>query len=256
MAHANHIVVCKTNDPTNPVPAGSMFSFTITNVPSGYNSGVPPVVVNGTSATFSLTVGGTCQDLPEIGAGAHVITETLPSGDLVTNITVDPSDRLDAGTLNLTLGTVSVEAVDTLNAPPTTVTFTDAVPPPPPPTGNQGCTPGYWKQSQHFDSWVGLSPTDLVSSVFTGVAPSLAGETLLAALQGGGGPGLVGSEKILLRAAVAALLDANSVMYPFAYGDIVAAVDLVLAGGSTSDILALATILDNANNGQGGCPLN
>src|SRR5262245_29821740 len=29
-----------------------------------------------------------------------------------------------------------------------------------------GCTPGYWKQSQHFDSWVGHSPNDSFEAVF------------------------------------------------------------------------------------------
>src|SRR5215210_35264 len=34
------------------------------------------------------------------------------------------------------------------------------------PDGNEGCTPGYWKQPQHFDSWVVYSPNQLFSSVF------------------------------------------------------------------------------------------
>jgi len=237
------------------VPAGSMFSFTITNVPAGYIQ--TGVTVNGTSGSFELTVDGPCQDLPEIGPGPHVITEAVPAGDAVTDITVDPIDRLDPNTLNLVLGTVSVEAVDT-SSTPTTVTFYDGVvpSPPPPPPGDQGCTPGYWKQSQHFHSWVGLTPDQTVDSVFTGALAALGGESLLTALQGGCGNGLLGAEKILLRAAVAALLNANSIDYPFMYADIVTAVNDALASCDRDTVLGLATTLDNANNGQGGCPLN
>jgi hypothetical protein len=36
-------------------------------------------------------------------------------------------------------------------------TATCQVPTEPPP-GNQGCTPGYWKQPHHLDSWVGYTP--------------------------------------------------------------------------------------------------
>ena len=66
--------------------------------------------------------------------------------------------------------------------------------------GGQGCTPGYWKQEQHFDSWVGYTPDQLFSSVFEDAFP---GKTLLDVLKQGGG-GL----KALGRHTVAALLNA------------------------------------------------
>ena len=34
------------------------------------------------------------------------------------------------------------------------------------PPGGEGCTPGFWKQEQHFDSWVGFAPTDSFDAVF------------------------------------------------------------------------------------------
>lgn len=68
--------------------------------------------------------------------------------------------------------------------------------------GTQGCTPGYWKQKQHFGSWVGYSPNAQFSSVFEDAFP---GMTLLEVLsQGGGGLNALG------RHTVAALLDAAS----------------------------------------------
>jgi hypothetical protein len=65
----------------------------------------------------------------------------------------------------------------------------------------QGCTPGYWKQPHHWDSWVatGYAPNDYFDDVF-GVGPNI---TLLEALQSKGG-----GENAFMRHAVAALLNA------------------------------------------------
>jgi hypothetical protein len=69
--------------------------------------------------------------------------------------------------------------------------------------GTDGCTPGYWKQSQHFDSWpIVYTPDTLFSDVFADAFP---GMTLLEVLsQGGGGLNALG------RHAVAALLSAGA----------------------------------------------
>ncbi|HYO11791.1 MAG TPA: hypothetical protein VE685_01180 [Thermoanaerobaculia bacterium] len=125
------------------------------------------------------------------------------------------------------------------------------------PTGEEGCTPGYWKN--HTRSWAGtgFSPSQTAGSVFSlGGFPSLASQTLLQTLQGGGGPGTLGAAKILLRAAVAALLNAahNGVDYPRTTTQIVADVNAALASNNRNTMLNLATALDNDNNG--GCPLN
>jgi hypothetical protein len=95
---------------------------------------------------------------------------------------------------------------------------------------HEGCTPGKWKnwtglgpgnQSNHWAA-TGYTFAQTVGSVFTGVDASLAATTLLEALDGGGGPGDVGKQKILLRAAVAALLNAShpGVAYPLSEGEI------------------------------------
>jgi hypothetical protein len=74
---------------------------------------------------------------------------------------------------------------------------------PPPPQGGEGCTPGYWRQSQHFDSWTApYAPTTLFNDVFAGGFPGL---TLLDVVwMGGGGINALG------RHAVAALLNSAS----------------------------------------------
>lgn len=233
-ARANEIVVCKKSDATSPVPTGSIYNFTI----------------DGTTQ-FSVAVDGDCAMFPEIGAGPHVVTEAAQAGTVVSQITVDPSDRLVS--FDLALGTVTALAED--NSILTYVTFYNAAQAVP---ATQGCTPGFWKQSFHFALWTGYTPTQTVGSVFAGVDASLSGETLLDALQGGGGPGVVGAEKILLRAAVAALLNASNsgVSFPSTAADIVSAVNTAIATGSRDSILTLATTLDNENNGVGGCPLS
>lgn len=71
----------------------------------------------------------------------------------------------------------------------------------------QGCTPGYWKQPHHFDSW----PAPYVPGMqfreafeYEGVQYGPEDMTLLQALQAKGG-----GENAFLRHAVAALLNAE-----------------------------------------------
>jgi len=200
-----------------------------------------------TTRNFSVAVGA-CVSFPDIGAGPHTITELGKAGVVTSSITVDPPARLVSFDMANRTVTATAEDVST----PTTVTFKNKAQ-----TGTQGCTPGFWKQDFHFSFWTGHSPTDTVGSVFTGALPELSSETLLAALQGGGGSGLLGKEAILLRAAVAALLNASnsSVSYPLTSSQIIAAVNAALATGNLTTINNLATLLDNANNGSGGCPV-
>jgi hypothetical protein len=85
--------------------------------------------------------------------------------------------------------------------------------------------------------------------------PNLATQSLLEALQGGGGPGTEGTAKILLRAAVAALLNAAypDVPYPRTAAGVIADADGALASNDRNTMLALASAMDNDNNL--GCPL-
>ena len=70
-----------------------------------------------------------------------------------------------------------------------------------PPTGGEGCTPGYWKQKHHFDSWVGYKPWDRFKDAFnTGSRASLK-----YSLSKGGGGGIA-----FRRHATAALLNATN----------------------------------------------
>jgi len=131
-------------------------------------------------------------------------------------------------------------------------------PPPPPPTGDEGCSPGYWKN--HTSSWAttGYSPSQTAVSVFSAASafPSLAGKTLLQSIQGGGGPGTLGAATVLLRAATAAILNASSsgVDYPLTQAQVISQVNAALASNDRDTMLSLASTLDGYNNL--GCPLS
>lgn len=124
---------------------------------------------------------------------------------------------------------------------------------PPPPRGDEGCTPGYWKN--HTGAWDGYSPNQTVSSVFSGVESQLANYTLLQALSFQGGSGLLGAERILLRAAVAALLNSTDdvVDYPLYTNEVRNRVSAALTSNDRQRMLNLANNLDRKNNL--GCPL-
>lgn len=124
-----------------------------------------------------------------------------------------------------------------------------------PPIGGQGCTPGYWKQEHHFDSWVNHAPADSFEAVFD-VDVTLRGRgrttfdepTLLQALEANGG-----GVNALARHAVAALLNAETSDVAFAYtpSEVIDVVhDAIVAG----DHEETKDLLEEAN--EAGCPLD
>ena len=122
-----------------------------------------------------------------------------------------------------------------------------ACPPPPPPPCDEGCTPGYWKQEQHFDSWTApYDPTgSLFEDYFDNAFPDM---TLMEVLwQGGGGLNALG------RHTVAALLNAASadVSYALSESEVIDAFNAVYPGG---DYEALKNRFAAEN--ERGCPLN
>lgn len=119
--------------------------------------------------------------------------------------------------------------------------------------GGEGCTPGYWRQSHHFDSYpAGFDPTTPFIGATTGFSydPALNGPesgfasdlTLLDALTLRGGGGV----NDLIRHAAAAILNANStgVAYGLSVGDVQDAYNV----DQDKDALAAAN--------EAGCPLD
>ena len=127
-----------------------------------------------------------------------------------------------------------------------TVTFTNTVS-----TGNEGCTPGYWKQSQHFDSWVGYLTTDNFDTVF-GVNFFNPDLTLLEAVSQNGSSNPFAA---LGRNAVAALLNSTNPGVSYAYTT-AQVIDIVQGDGAYAGLtIAQRTALLSTENVK-GCPLN
>ena len=128
------------------------------------------------------------------------------------------------------------------------VTAVDLGCPPEPPGGGEGCTPGYWKQQQHFDSWRNpYDPNDSFNTYFDNAFP---GMTLVEVLRlEDGGLNALG------RHTVAALLNGASagVDYAFSPATVIASFNAVYPG-TKSDYESLKDQFEDEN--QRGCPLN
>lgn len=111
-----------------------------------------------------------------------------------------------------------------------------------------GLTPGYWKN--HPGAWpADYDPNDLVKDIFT--SSTYRDATLMDALNFGGGPGTGGAERILLRAAVAAVL--NEATFGDCYQapsicSIVVQVNEAIGSDDRATMIALAEKLDEWNN--------
>lgn len=215
---------------------GSGPSVTITvEVDLGNNGGV--------DQTFPVSLpGGQCRDVWVTGDGDLVrVTETVPSGYTASyvrsvnvggTITTDPSASGNSAS-GLVSGNAGALVIFT-NTPVT------------PPAGNEGCTPGYWKQPHHFDSWpAAYTPGMQFSAVFDNAFP---GKTLVQVLSNGGG-GL----DALGRHIVAALLNAGSsgVGFGMTTTQVINAFNGVFPGG---DYEALKNQFARLNERR--CPLN
>ncbi|HZF09768.1 MAG TPA: hypothetical protein VFE33_13340, partial [Thermoanaerobaculia bacterium] len=122
---------------------------------------------------------------------------------------------------------------------------------------SQGCSPGYWKNHPSAWSATGYSTGQIVSNVFHEATrfPSLGSSTLLQALSFQGGSGLDGAAQTLLRAAVAALLNAadSHLNYPRQPSAVISSVNSSLSSGDRNNMQTLASQLDTDNNLS--CPL-
>jgi hypothetical protein len=243
ISHANctEVLVVYPQAPDNP-PA------TVSLDVSGPNGSTTIVLTfvgfTGNTARYSAPV-------PDLGNGTYTFSgasvENTLTVDLFCHVTNTPTNTpTDTPTntpTNTPTDTPTNTPTDTPTNTATTVKFF-------------GCTPGYYKN--HLKSWVGYSPNQTISSVFSSAAsyPKIGSATLLAATQFKGGSSVEQAAQILLRAAVPALLNAANFGsgYPLTTSQIIAAVNSVLDSHNRSTILALAAQLDKYNNA--GCPLS
>jgi uncharacterized repeat protein (TIGR01451 family) len=224
------VVTCTivvTNTSSNDAP--NLINGTIVDTLTGnLLDAANPAVVSSNCAPVLPTPGGTCTIVTE-----RTVLATDPN-PLVNTVTVNYNP---AGFPNL----ISAMASDSVTVKP--------------PPGGEGCTPGFWKQDQHFDSWVDFAPTDSFEAVFgvdvtlrSGGQGTIDDPTLLDALNATGG-----GVNALARHAVAALLNASNpdVNSDFTVAQVIALVHDAIVSG---DIEAAHQLLAAAN--EQGCPLN
>jgi len=165
-------------------------------------------------------------------AGLLVITPAGASDVATAEATATPTATPTSPTASPTSPT----------ATPTTPTATPTTPPATtPPPGQEGCTPGYWKN--HLQSWPApYTPGTTLGSVFTGLPSGYASLTFQQALNLGGG-GL----NALLRHAVSALLNASSpeVDYPLSAAEVISLTNAAIASGNYE---ATKDLFDQYNN--------
>lgn len=189
------------------------------------------------------------------GAETVVITETATAAAPLTNIDiiqylaphlVQDNDYIPGIHLNDSESEATLTATVKINNDMARrVEFTNTAPP----VGNEGCTPGYWKQDQHFDSWTApYDPTDGFNATF-GIGTNWFGNSFTL-LDGAGANG--GGKNALARHAVAALLNAAAGFYPMTVAEVIAAVQAAYADAS----LIESTKNTFATNNELGCPLN
>lgn len=192
-------------------------------------------------STIEITVDGVVTELINV----------LHSNDGNEWDTISVSVNVPAGATSVTVQAISPDRLPSGNNPASFVWNAAAlsvpVTPPPPPGGGEGCTPGYWKQRHHFDSWVGYAPGDDFEAIF-GVDANFGAETLLEVLKQGGG-----GEKALGRHAVAALLNSatGGVSYEYSTVEVIA---LVQQAYNTGQFNPIKGLLETQN--EMGCPLN
>lgn len=254
----------ETNTPDSGNPGGPSF-VVAASTPGVVDTGEFEVCKHGTAANFEYSInGGATQSVSLAAGGCALLAETIVLGPGTFSVTVtelaDATIVLDS--IVPTTNTIFAPG-GTRGAPITgTNTFTGTFngdrgtlvefynsPAPPPPGGGEGCTPGYWKQPQHFDSWVGYTTDQLFSSVFEDAFP---GMTLLQVLSTGGNT----AAEALGRHTVAALLNASAgsgVSYDLTTAEVIAGFNNVWPGTKT-ELNAQKNIFAGFN--ELGCPLN
>jgi uncharacterized repeat protein (TIGR01451 family) len=234
------ITLSKTASISTVPATGGLVDYTIRIS----NIGGEDVILTSLSDT-QVTLSPSCTALigQTVAAGSYL--ECVISG--VNVVWTGSSTFINTATA---VGTDPQQNADTASAS-ATVTF-----------GWYGRTPGYWKN--HPEDWTsGYTPTQYVQDVFTvpstllklGIldvgAPS-GKDRLIDGLGYQGGSALSGAFQILMRAAIAALLNEAyyGTYFPGATSTsaLIAQVNSALATQNRGSYLALATTLDNWNN--------
>ncbi|MEN8205343.1 MAG: hypothetical protein ABFS24_04940 [Pseudomonadota bacterium] len=195
--------------------------------------------VDGSEVMNSLSNGGTVHD---VQGGKYLVFN-------LTGIAGTETIRLDVtndGNTPACSGGATIEGVNSIISG----VFISGTSVCAPPSGGDGCTPGFWKQRQHFSAWVApYSPGTLFNDVFDNVS-RFNGLNLRQVLRAKGG-GIYA----LGRHTVAALLNAANpdVDYGMTAADVIDDFNAVFPG-TKAEYTAQKNIFAEAN--ELGCPIN
>lgn len=212
---------------SDPLPTGSGINWSIDSQPA---SNPCSIVANVLTCAFGNMPAGTDVTI-------HISSPTTTASCATYNNTASASASNHA--------TVTASASTTVRCQP--------------PGPYAGCTPGFWKQRQHFQFWTAPYTTSTtIQSVFSNAAGYVTAKgskpigpmTLLEGLSLQGGSTIGGAVEILMRAAIAGLLNAASpdVNYYQSVASHIAAVNAALASGDRATILGVAGGIDFENN--------
>jgi hypothetical protein len=193
-----------------------------------------------TGAARSIT--GFTKSLAHTGsvAASYSVAGYTGGGGYTTTTSSDYHSTTSTYDTTTTTKETTTSTYDTTTTTHATTTTTK------PDRGGEGCTPGYWRQSHHYDSWVGFLPTDDYETVFGVDASFTATLGVAVRLRGGG-------ENALARHAVAALLNSTSggVDFESTTAEVIGIVQDAYATGEFGDAKDLL-----ADQNEEGCPLN
>ncbi len=239
--------ICSDGSPIGAISlqSGETVTCTFTNTKKGHLVVQKTTDPSGTTTAFSITASGSGTIT---GGGAGSITDALDKVYEVTPGTYSVLETVPAG-WNKT-GDTCQNVVVAAGATSTCVITNTLIPVV---VAGEYCSPGYWKQSQHFDSWVTYLPTQKFSSIFEQVTINWSAKgkpgpvtdpTLLQVLEGNGG-GITS----LARAAVGALLNASAINSSLEPADVIAIFNAANPSGDFEAAKAQYTFPEN-------CPLN
>ncbi len=209
---------------TNTLQTGHLIVDKITN-PAG----------NATVFNISASGSGTIT-----GGGAGTVTDALNKNYEVTPGTYSVSETIPSGWTQ-TSNTCSGVVVGPGETKTCVIVNTQVV---------QYCSPGYWKQSQHFDSYVApLTPTSLFNTVFGSTA--FPGKTLVGVLSSGGG-GLTAYG----RATVGALLNSASMNSGLTVAQVIAKFNATFGAAPSGNSNGYYGSANPEFSAPENCPLN
>ncbi len=244
------VSVLKTAD-NSPINAGDVAAFLITVTGNGPGTATGVTLTDNLPGTGWSENSASCTITPGANDTLNCDIGTLANG-ATFQVTVSKTTAVDGCGVIENTATVTALGDTNPNNNSSTASITVVC------DDFAGCTPGFWRQSQHFQYWIGYTPGQSFEAVFdvdvtlrgTGKT-TYANPTMLQAVEANGG-----DVNALARHAVAALLNAVSgeVDYKYTEAEIKAMVKAAIDSGNATQINNVHNTLAEQN--ELGCTVD